>query len=252
MNAMLGVSKDEVAVNNLQGGDGELKVGDTAWGFGADVGVLLEPFQGTRFGVTYLSALSLNFEDIPSVSGLAPGLSEIVARFGLLDRPLDPGLTVPQSVMVSAYHDFSERLAILANVGWQDWSQFGKVDVALTSETPTSLTLDLNYKDTWHVAVGGQYRLYPKWLLSTGFAYDSSAVDDKDRTVTLPMGEAYRIGAGAQWQMRETMSVGFAYELVWSGDMPVDQFRGSLAGRVSGDFSNSAMHMFGTNLTWTF
>ena len=41
-------------------------------------------------------------------------------------------MTVPQSVMVSSYHEFTDRWAMMLDFGWQDWSQFGKVEVGVT------------------------------------------------------------------------------------------------------------------------
>lgn len=49
--------------------------------------------------------------------------------------------------------------------------------------------------------VGTQYRLNPEWVVSTGFAYDSSMVKDKHRTLDVPVGESNRFGLGA---IRET------------------------------------------------
>ena len=78
---------------------------------------------------------------------------------------------------------------LMGNLGWQDWSEFGKVGVTMASEDTSSLTIDRNYKDTWHVAFGAQYRVADPWLLTAGVAYDSSMVDDEDRTPDLPMGK---------------------------------------------------------------
>ena len=39
--------------------------------------------------------------------------------------------TVPQWVMLSGYHQPTDNLAFMANFGWQNWKQFGDVDVAL-------------------------------------------------------------------------------------------------------------------------
>jgi long-chain fatty acid transport protein len=38
---------------------------------------------------------------------------------------------MPQALMLSAYHELSDRLAIMGNLGWQDWSQFGKVGLSV-------------------------------------------------------------------------------------------------------------------------
>ena len=152
--------------------------------------------------------------------------------------------------LLSAYHDLSRKWAIMGDFGWQDWSEFGKVDIGVDTANPTSLVANLNYQDTWHVAFGAQYRVNPAWVLSTGFAYDSSMVKDKNRTLSLPIGETYKFGFGALWQTTRTLNLGFSYELTWVGDMPVDQNRGPLAGRVSGDFKNTTLHFFALTVTW--
>jgi long-subunit fatty acid transport protein len=117
-----------------------------------------------------------------------------------LANPLNwTGVTV-QSVMVSAYHALNDKWAIMADFGWQAWSEFGQVQVGVESGGTT--TVDLQYQDTFHGALGVQYRASDKWLFSGGVAYDTSAVEDENRTVTLPMGEAWRLGLGAQYQLR--------------------------------------------------
>ena len=153
--------------------------------------------------------------------------------------------------MLSAYHELSPKWAILANVGWQNWDQFGKVDVGVESADPQSLTKNFNYQDTWHGAIGAQYRASEKWLLSAGIAYDTSAVDDENRTLALPMGEAYRFGLGAQWRVSKAINLGAAYEFMWAGDMPVTQ-DSVYRGRVSGSYEDAWFSFFTVNLTWQF
>jgi long-chain fatty acid transport protein len=247
LNAMYGYMDTKVKIRTGAPGDGELSVDDQTWGFGANAGMLIEPIKGTRLGVTYLSPVKLDFKDTPSFSNLGPLGGAIFAN----PSELNLGLTVPQSVVLGVYHQLNAKWVLLADVGWQNWSQFGKVDVGVDSATPTSLTKNLNYEDTWHGAIGAQYRASEKWLLSSGFAYDTSAVSDANRTVSLPMGEAYRFGLGAQWQVSKAVSLGAAYEFMWGGNMPVTQ-DSAYRGRVSGSFENSWFSFFLLHLTWTF
>ena len=248
LNAMHGYLDTEVAIRTGAPGDGQLKLKDETWGFGANAGVLIEPSQGTRFGVTYLSPVKLDFKATPSFSNLGP-----LGNLPVFTSPpqLNLGMTVPQSVMVSGYHELNAKWAIMADVGWQNWSQFGKVDVGVDSADPSSLTKNLQYDDTWHGAIGAQYRASEEWLLSAGFAYDTSAVSDANRTLSLPMGKAYRFGLGAQWQVSKAISLGAAYEFMWAGDMPVTQ-DSAYRGRVSGSFNDSWFSFFDLNLTWKF
>ena len=92
------------------------------------------------------------------------------------------------------------------------------MDAALLNQASTSATTGINSQDTYHVAIGGQYRLHPDWLLNTGFAYDSSMVKDEDRTLSLPVGSTYKF-VGAQWQVRPTIALGPGYEFVYVGDL---------------------------------
>lgn len=93
---------------------------------------------------------------------------------------------------------------------------------------------DRKRRATWHVSIGTQYRGSPAWVVSTGFAYDSSMVKDKDPTLDVTVGETYKVGLGA-WQITDAVNLGFSYELALPGDLPVDVNRGVLAGRVAGD-----------------
>jgi long-chain fatty acid transport protein len=137
-------------------------------------------------------------------------------------------------------------------VGWQDWSQFGKVDVTVSSEDTNTLTVDRNYKDTWHVATGLQYKVSQPWLFSFGVAYDSSMMDDKERTPDVPVGATWRFGAGVRYQVKDNFELGLSYECVWGGDLPMDINRGPLAGRVSGEYPNTALHFINLALNWRF
>jgi long-chain fatty acid transport protein len=248
LNILLAKMKYTSAVNNAGASDGELQVVDTTAGVGGQFGFLLEPQTHTRFGVTYYSPIKLNFSDDPSLTGLGPANEAIFG--GLRNTRLDLGMTVPQRVMASAYHELTDRFAIMGNFGWDDWSEFGKVDVMLVSAATTSATAVINFQDTYHVAIGGQYRLNPDWLLNGGFAYDSSMIKEQDRSFSLPVGATYKFGAGAQWQYSPAIKLGFSYELTYIGDLPISQNRGPLAGRVSGEFPNTMMHFFAFTLNW--
>ena len=254
VNVLYAVFEKTAAVNNIAPSlpDGRLKVEDEDWTLQANVGVLVEPWKGTRFGLTYLSEGELEFDDRPEFSGLGPGLNAILGNLGLLNARLDLEMTMPQSLMFSVYHDMNDKWAVMANLGWQDWSEFGMVGVTVSAEDITSLTVDRDYDDTWHGALGLQYRVSEPWRLSAGAAYDSAMVDEKDMTPDLVSGEQWRFGLGAQYDWSENLTLGCAYELVWTGDLDMEVNRGPLAGRVSGTYEDTAMHFININLIWKF
>jgi long-chain fatty acid transport protein len=64
------------------------------------------------------------------------------------------GLTIPNQVVVSAYHELTDTVAIRGNVVGQQWSQFGKPNLEVDSTTSRQAAVNLNYDDTWGFAPG--------------------------------------------------------------------------------------------------
>jgi long-chain fatty acid transport protein len=95
---------------------------------------MLQPREGTRIGVNYLSQVDLNFSAKPGFTGLGPGLSVLLAN----PPQLNMGMTVPQSVMVGIYQEINTNWALLADVGWQNWHQFGEVQVGVDTTSVRS------------------------------------------------------------------------------------------------------------------
>ena len=199
----------------LGGGNASIDISANDFGYGGMAGVLIEPVEGTRFGVTYTSQIKLNFKDRPKTNNLGPVL-EATLNGG---AKVDLGLTIPQTVMVSGYHDLNEDWAIMANVSWQDWSQFGQPTVEVTSPTATSrsATANLDYDDTWGFALGTRYKFAEGWSWSVGGAFDTSPLKNKQRTPALPLDQQYRIGTGVQYALSDRITLGAAYEYAEHG-----------------------------------
>jgi long-chain fatty acid transport protein len=243
-----------VGINNLLPflSDGQLKVEDDDVGYGGNLGILVEPRKGTRFGLTYRSEVELDFKDVASRRGTGPLLNAAIRRSGLASSKADMEMTIPQAVMFSGYHALTDRFAIMGNVGWQENSEFGKTNVSISSTTSRRFTADRNFDDSWHFAIGLQYRIAAPWLYSLGFAYDTSVVDREDRTPDAPFDRQIRYGTGIQYDWNEDVTLGFAYEYIDAGDAAINQYKGSLAGRLVGDYKTNEIHVFAFNLIWKF
>jgi len=224
LNAMYGLFETKVAVNNIDPGfgDGSLKLDDNEWGWGVNLSMLYEFNPDTRIGLTYTSEVDLDFKANTEFSGLAPGIEALLDGRGLLNAPLDLGVTVPQTLMASVFHQLDTKWALLGSGGWQDWSSFGKVDVGVDSSNPTSLTTDLPFRDTWHGAVGAQYQVNEPWLLNFGIAYDSDFQKGSYVTPILPSNATWRLGIGGRQQVTESFHWGPALTYSWGDDLDVN------------------------------
>ena len=252
INVMVGFLREKAGVRNLTPGtDGQIKYQDYTAGVGGDIGILLQPDQKTRVGITYLTPVDLNFASVPHLRGTGPVLLTLLQRRGLTGSSVDLGITVPQEVMVSVYREITERMALLGNVNWQNWSQFGLVGIGINSSNPQSLTTNLNYDDTWGIAGGMQYKVSPEFMVTAGFAYDSSMVSDGNRTVSSPVASQYRYAFGGEYQWNEHLRTGLAYELMWEGKMPLSQSR-QTGTTLSGQFTQTLINFFSINLVYVF
>lgn len=253
MNAMNGMFGSEVAVNNgagWAGGDGQLKLKDTQWGFGAVGSAMVKLSDRTRFGLTYASRVKLDFGDTPEWSNLRPGLEATLRARGLYSSSLDLGVTVPQQVTGGIHHELNDKWAVMVDAGWQNWAAFGQMDIAVTSDDPTSLTVNNEYQNTWHLGGGAIYKHSPKWTFTGGLGYDSSPVNDANRSLSLPVGQQWRFGLGAVWAVSQKVHLGLGWDLIWMGDLNVTQSRGPLAGAVSGTYEGAYINTWAINLKW--
>jgi long-chain fatty acid transport protein len=254
---LYGKLTQEAAVNNSappvrDPNDGKLKINSEDVGYGYNFGVLLEPGKDTRIGITYRSKIDLKFNDIASAVGVTGPIGGRIAEM-INSGNIGLGMTVPQAVTVSAYQQLSDQWAVMANVGWQAWSQFGNVSVDLSTPAVTgSRAINAGFDDTWHGALGAHYRIAEPWLLMAGFAYDTSPVKDENRSAALPLDRQIRYATGVEYTVNKDITVGFAYTFVDLGKAKVNQNRGPLAGNLVGEYSTNYVSAYGLNMNWKF
>ncbi|KAB2524658.1 transporter [Pseudomonas sp. GXM4] len=254
---MLGYFRTEVAVNNNVLGlgnaeDGQLRYKDTDWGTGANVGVLYNLNERTKLGLAWTSKIKLKFEDKPELKKITNPLLRLALNRLDADQ-LNVDMNVPQTVTTSVSYQLDPQWTLLGSLGWQDWSDFGKVGVEVdTGLGSTSRTAQRQYKDTWHASIGAQHQINPKLRWNVGLGYDSSAVDDKDRTVDNPMNEAWRLATGVSYALQDDVDVHMSYTLIYLGDMDVQQTKARSGGSVSGEYKNAALHVLGGGVVWRF
>ena len=123
--------------------DSKLDFKDDVISLQANLGFLYKLSERTRFGFQYFSESEQKYED------------------SFLDGPIinnvEVEMTLPQSIMASLFHQVDDRLALMGNIGWQEWSSFGKI--GLTTEdgiANISTEADRNYDNTWNIALGLQ------------------------------------------------------------------------------------------------
>jgi long-chain fatty acid transport protein len=243
---------DRTAVNTLlEPGDGRVKYDATDVGYGYNLGVLFELSPQTRVGVTYVSQVNLDFKDDLRFKNLGPILEGALNATGLLDAQLKINMNIPAQLAVGAYQALTDKLALVSTVNWQNWSRFGQPEIAVADSN--TVTVDLDYKDTYHAGLGVYYRVAEPWLLMAGFGYDTSPTSSSsERSPVLPLGAAFRYAAGVQYDWNKDFSVGAAYTLIDGGSAKVNRTGGPLKGDLEGEYDTNFIHAFNLNFVYRF
>jgi len=223
-------------------GDGKMHLRDTDFAVQGNFGIMLNLSQDTRVGLRYLTETDLDFKDDPDFSRVSPVMKDITDQIDGLDL----GMKMPQSVMLGIFHDINKKWAILGSVGWEEWSEFGHVDV--TVDDSPEVTSDLQYENTYHVGIGAQYQYSPKWRYSAGLSYDSALSKGKHRSAMIPMGEMTRFGGGVEYRKRSDLTVGAAMDVMWEGDLSLKNK--SNGGTLSGEYQDVFLAFFTVYAKW--
>jgi long-chain fatty acid transport protein len=198
------------------------------WAAAAVASVLIEPTPNLRFGVVYQSETEFHLDGkIQIPVGVSPAVE--------LELPL------AQFVHASIYWDATDRIALVMNSGWEDWSAAKSLPL---SASMGSTAIPLNFRDTWHIGAGGYYKLNDKLTLQTGFRYDSSALKDGDRTTFLPVDRMFTLGVGGLYDFSETLKIGLAFSWTSLGDSKVNN------PTVKGEYSRNELFLFNVSLNW--
>jgi long-chain fatty acid transport protein len=224
--------------------DGKVKIENaTDWGYQPFLGLQYQLSEKTLLGVIYRAEADvdlegdLNFRNMPS--GFSPAANEI-----------DVGWDNPQLLEVGIRHRLRDDLILVANADWQDWSQFSENRLEPSGGILNpKVTLDRNWKDTWHVGVG-VLRILGAHAWSAGVGYDSSVVEDKDRTIDLPLDQVIKFSGAYAWKGSKQLDFSLGATLAYLGEGKVDQEAQGV--RFKGEFDTNYVLFAGGTVRYTF
>ena len=157
----------------------------------------------------------------------------------------------PQWLEAGVRYRYTDRDTLFFNAGWQDWSVFSENRLAFSGGVPNPVAqLDRNFKHTWHAGVAYAHQTANAGIYSIGFSYDSSPVDDEDRTFDLPMEELFKLSGSYSWETNKNLAYSLGATLYLVGDAPIDQT--SQGVRVKGEFDTNAILFLGATIRYGF
>ena len=205
------------------GQDGFARLHGDDWAYGWNVGAIVEPLPGTRLGVGYRSEIDHTLKGDVDFSGDQAGIADIIRRNSgmFTDTDAELGLTTPASLSFGVHHDLTERVALMAEAQWTDWSVFDQLTIKFDNPNQPDSITEEEWQDTWFFALGTTFKATEDITLRAGVAYDQSPVKGEFRTPRIPDGDRRWLSLGAGWQPYDWLGVDASFTYIDVDDTDV-------------------------------
>ncbi len=226
-----------------------LDVNDAQWGY--NLGAMFNPGPNTRIGLTYRSTMGYTLTGSAAVAGAVNAAPSVAANIRL-----------PDTLSVAFSHALSDRWELLGDYTYTRWSTIKAIPLVSTSASvlgaagTTLDTINFQFKDSYRVGLGTNYKWTGDFTLKLGVAYDKSPVDDAFRTVSLPDNNRTWLAIGGKYRVGKAGAFDFGYAHLFVNNGSINSLQGTAVaafqkGNVVGNYKNS-VDILGFQYTHSF
>jgi len=231
------------AVSGAQDGFVEYTASD--WGFGFILGAMWSPSETVTVGAFYRSAVDHELEGSVDFTldgaGIGAALSGATGAF--VDTRGFADLTTPAVAQVGARWDITDEFALLAEMGFTQWSEFDELRTRFANPLQPDNFQIYDFKDTWLGALGVRYQPQEDWIFRAGVAFDESPTRDGTRDPRIPDSDRTWIAFGIHHDLNSSTALQIGYARLMFPDEPIalsaatpgNEVRGNLIGRTDAD-----------------
>lgn len=218
-----------------QGQDGKVVLKADDWAYGWNAGALYEFDENSRIGFAYRSRVFVEVRGTANFSNVPPALAGNFFNTGVSGK-----ITLPATASLSGYTKLTEKLALMADVTWTEWSSFKELVFNFEDPAVPDSTTPENWQDTWRYSVGASYDLNDAIVLRGGLAYDETPMQDDYRTPRIPGADRYWISFGTGINLGEAFTVDLAYSHLFVDDSKINLISSDNAsqGYLTGEYEN--------------
>jgi long-chain fatty acid transport protein len=179
-------------------------------GLGYNLGLLYEPVEGVKFGVSYRSQIKVTHSGDLRVSLATPVEG-------------DASVTYPPSVTWGLAYSRLKPFVFEFDVTWTGWSTYDNLHLLLKEPIPgilprqvmTDSSQEKNWRDAWAFRFGGNYEIQPGLKVRAGYIYDMTPVPNSSFDPTVPDANRHIFTLGGDYQIKR-FTFGLAYNFILS------------------------------------
>ena len=216
--------------------DGHSRLEGYDWGYGYTLGIMYEPVPETRIGLSYRSRVKHTLEGDIEFSNLPGALAGVSA---LQDADVDAALTTPDTLSLGIHHQVNDRLSVMADVAYTNWSVFENLTVTESAGGQIRQNVEEKWTETLFSAIGAEYIYDDKTVLRAGVAYDESPVVTGNHTFRIPDTDRLWVSAGFSHQLKDNVTLDLGYSHIFTDELTITEGTDpNLRGVVSGTYES--------------
>ncbi len=139
-------------------GNGSVSLdGKAKTAFGYNIGLFWSPGDKIDIGVNYRSRIDMNLENGDATFTVPPSLSPVIPS----ENTFSASLPLPSVTSAGITWHTTGRLDIGFEFDWVGWSAYKSLSFDFENNTPAveDTNSPRNYKDSWNIHLGGEYRM---------------------------------------------------------------------------------------------
>lgn len=224
-----------------------LKLEDDSFGF--NLGAMFTISPATRIGLAYRSAIKHELSGTATVTGVGAA-------------PIRATAKLPDTLAWGISHQMDPKWELLGDITFSQWSNIKRVPITTTATglgRPAGTVLDtfeFEFKDTYRIGIGANYKMNNDFTLKLGVAYDKSPVTDPNRLATLPDNDRTWLAIGGKFRASKQLTLDFGYAYLMVKDASINQRKGVGAtpfqGNVVGNYSDPNVHILSAQASYNF
>ena len=237
----------DVAINQsaVDAPDGKFKIVKADdWGYQPYAGLTYHVTDRAMLGFVYRAEMDVNLKGDVKIHNWSLPVPKPKAN------SIDVDWDNPQTAKLGLRYVLDDKNLMFLSAGWEDWSKFSNNTLALKGGALNpEIRLDRKMDDTWNAGIafahaeGGH-------ATSIGFAYESSPVSDRHRTLDLPFEELYKVSFAYAWDGQKDLDFSLGSTVYLIGDARIKQESQGVT--TKGKYDTNYIVFFGGTVRYRF
>lgn len=222
--------------------DGRATVEGDDVSFSFNLGLLFKPREGTKLGLAFRSGIEHDVEGTGEFVN-NPAFQAIIDGGLPLFRDVSATAeaSLPGTVMFSAAQQVHDKIELLADATFTNWSTFDELRVVFDGAQPDTFNT-FDYENAWRFSGGFNFQYSDRLTLRGGIAYDEDPVPSVElRTPRIPGNDRTWFSFGFGYKVNNKIGLDFGYTHISVDDTPLANVSEAPGGTtVRGEFDTDA------------